>query len=1550
LIKCVVFDFDLTLVDSSNIAHVIERGEWGAVFRNISDIPIYDNVKKALIELVKLNIPYAIASNAPRGYIEKVLKYHQIPCDFIVGYHDVSSHKPSSESLLKCSAFFGVSPENCVYIGNDNIDYETAVNAGFGFLGVEWGRFDGLQVKKFCYSNFITNLIGFVDNESIEELERDCIVNNSNHFCLGFYAGTIKSKVLDFKSGSKDSEERWAALIKRFSSYFPKVDIVVRALGHKELLTKENKLSALARVLAHSMNASYEPDLLTKSQATIKSSSLSKYQRIEQIKGLYSAKKNVISKYNLSFIIFDDVFTTGATTKEITRAIHDSYPNAKVFIVTLVKTLLSSESHLAVHHNRRLDKLYGVLKENSDLPHQTRKHKKITELFSANYSHTNHNFVIQNLSQNSISSESERSKYLPAIHVLKNILQRGKPTLVSRFLKEHLSMEKLREFNSADNALIDNKRLSWERIIKGDTVTSFNPAKKFYDELIDKYLGDLKFIRNLILPEARLFDITQVYVESLYNQFVDFYLPQASLIIEIDGSQHELDGGIDYIRDNHAQKYGITTLRITSSEISSESESFKQKMVWLVNYLNTEITNCAYSKFGPTSTITIKDYKDAYFSKKDYQAKNYFATAILRFQLTLLELLENGTLSFNNNWAFEIKSRDTTDFCELAIEDLSLWLSHLLTLQNVNFKPIEYSVTYIKESDEFTNNHCIKIDFSLFQRYTDEHQLRPEVIYVRTHYLDEYKHFCNDHSGKIESVEYKAHDYFQLATSSPIEYRLQLDENSPHHLSLIFILENIFLYNLSGVSFREGQLGIIASALMRNDTIGLLPTGSGKSVCYQLAAILQPAISFVVCPIKSLMYDQKADLDTVFFSRTNFITSDLSAAEKENVQKDFSRGKYFFIYISPERFQSQAFRLELQKLNNFSTFAYAVIDEVHCLSEWGHDFRISYLNLANAIDKFAPDSTYIGLTATASVNVLRDIQSEFKINDVNVKTPINFTRKELRFDIIDDGGQKADVLKNLLLEMKDKWQKQDGSDRKCGIVFTPHVNGQKGCYPLAGSLSAHLGEEVHYYSGSTPKDFNSPIMSNSEFEKYKKDVQDGFKLNKYHLLTATKAFGMGVNKGNIAFTVHYGMPGSMEALYQEAGRAGRNKELFVEQPADCLVLVSPEHYTGLDEVWTPTVSVEQLRKHQKNLSRDSDISTNLFMFLNGIDTVKDDFSLIKRVYDTYYQEGEELLKRVQSLHVNADKSKVQKAIYRLLQLGIVSDWTVEDYFRGVYEVQFVKHDSDIVRKTLESTIQKYEPDFLISNVLASPNGKYQTLVKMKRGNKLSDIEFYITILLLWSYEHFAYNRRQSLKNVYEQCLSLTTGEISNQEFKVRLENYFRFNQSSHFLQHIADNPHEFARWFNVFYRDNNSKDCNDLLSLSELSEIKDQLSRFLESYMNNTGLNFISGIVRLLLNDFNDPDGKNRLISAFRNINEYQESDIYLVIDGLIEIVSGRLTSKDKSELVITIHKVLDDEKVIEKFYASIGDEFSTSILLEKQLETVKGVVNKMRSINWLMH
>jgi ATP-dependent DNA helicase RecQ len=1449
----------------------------------------------------------------------------------------------------------------CIF-GDNDIDYKTALNMNVKFYGVDWGEFSYKNVVKVNYSNLIGVIFnGLVpEQEKVQDIEvvtsyvvENLMLHDENRYYLGYYKDPIKEKIFGFKNNKKKEVDEWNSIIEDNVSSLPKINYIVRALGHNETIIENTSLDSTGQLISEHTSAKYIPDLLIKNSATKKSTTMGAQERKEEIKGKYSINKmhqeyEDLQSENRTILIIDDVYTTGATMSEITRVLSNEFSFVKIYIFSLVQTKGFSDTPQMQHHNHNLFKMLEY--SNSKIEKQPIEFKKnlyVVKSFSANYSFSNHNFIIQNLFNYSIKSDPRKSKYLPAIYILKNILQRGKPTLLSKYLQEHIgSIHKQSDFRKS-YALIDKTPLPWKRIIRGDERNNYYPAKKFYDDLLPKYLGEYSFVKNLIIPEVSIYDITRVYVKELYNQQVDFYLPQASLIIEIDGTQHQASKTKDRERDLHTAKHGIETIRITTNELESEDQSFLFKIEQIKSRIK-QMTDLGLSRQQDNATvITLDDYQNTYLNNPDLDNSNYIATAIMRMQLLILELLENDSLSFEDEWLFEIKEHDIHGFTELAIEDTFLWLHHILRLHGINFKKPFYKVTIIALKEDFSSSPgIIKVDFSLLQRFTDICQDSEGIIYVRTHYLDEYRYFRAGNAANIQESIYKEYDFFTMSTLEPISYSLNLDGNDSDKISLLFLLENIFLQNIDNVDFREGQLGIITNALSRNNTVGLLPTGSGKSICYQLASILQPAISFVVCPIKSLMYDQKADLDEIFFSRTNYITSDLNSEEKATIQREYAEGKYFFIFVSPERFQSKVFREEFASINQEKAFAYAVIDEVHCLSEWGHDFRTSYLNLSNAISKLSPEASYIGLTATASVDVLRDIQIEFNIEDMDVKTPLNYTREELKFNVINDYGSKENELQKQLLELDTRWKvfTPNGKDSRCGIIFTPHVNGDKGCYTLSKNLSNALNIDVGYYSGSVPKVNRQAVMKDKDFDIYKKSVQDGFKDNRFTLLTATKAFGMGVNKGNIFYTIHYGIPSSMESLYQEAGRAGRDKSKFIDESAECLVLLTPERNPEvLTSLWEPTITLDELKEASKHTLRDGDINTNLFMFTNSLDTINNEYSLMKDLYTQYYS-SEVLKQLVKSSSLNSTKAKVEKAIYRLSQLGIVDDWTIEDFFRGEFSVEFKKHTEEDVLVFMTQTIQKYDKNFSLDNLKKEGSKHYNFIFSQE--DRFAKIEIYFVVLLLWSYEHFAYKRRQSLKNVYDNCTDLASGKITDVDFKQTLENYFKFNESSYVLQHVADNPNDYTKWFEVFYKIVDGYIEDILINKPKQVQTKDQLSRFLESYMQNVGLNFISGILRLLLNDYNDPDGRVRFENSLTTIKDYETKDKDKIIDRLINLASF-FEMNQKNLLVRSIDKIFNDRTLLYKFSATIEDEYSLGEILSGQVTRLQKINQKIKEIPW---
>ena len=1040
--------------------------------------------------------------------------------------------------------------------------------------------------------------------------------------------------------------------------------------------------------------------------------------------------------------------------------------------------------------------------------------------YTANYTYTNPNFVIQNLVTNQINAD-----LLPILYVTKNIFQRGFPTTMSKYLQSELGkIHKLKNFEQRF-LFATNQTPVWNDTIKGCREKSYYPAKDFFEKIVPNELGEYSFIQSLIVPEIEINNIVGEENKNFINQQVDFYLPQAKLVIEIDGQQHKFDEvtrTLDSIRDKYLAGKKIATIRITTKEL--QNGTYTAKIEDIQKHLKRKEKLLSFYKNA------CDKIEENQVSEEEIKTK-LLPTAIIRFQILLIELLTHNYLTFDKDWNFNILcNEDLSNFAELAINDLLIWIDKLSQLKNkqeLNKPNLKIKITNDKNQFQPTTK-TINIDFSLFKRYTDENKISEDVIFVRTDYFD----------------VIKDKNYFRVSTAEPVNYNIT-NEDKP---ILEFFLDNIF----DKSSFREGQFPIISNILNRKDTIGLLPTGGGKSLCYQLPCILQPSINFVVCPIKSLMYDQKYNLDKTLITNVNFITSDLEADERRKIERNFEQGKYLFTWISPEKLQIPSFREKISSIITNFSIAYAVMDEVHCLSEWGHDFRTSYLNLAKTIDKLSPKNKngegiikFIGLTATASINVLKDIKVEFsrrkqRLEDENIKSLLDYSRKELQFEVINDNGNKHKEIQKLLEELKDTESFTETTE-KIGLIFTPYINDTYGCYSVANRLNTLFPKQVGWFSGDIPKRDvydnktgrkigKEPVMTPDEFNKYKQKIQKDFKENKYQLLVATKAFGMGIDKQNIFYTFHYGLPSSVEALYQEAGRAGRWDKSKLENNnkiGKCYVLHSPETH-GKDKVerllHKDTTFAEMKKINEDVKWNGRDIFRQVFLFTQGQNDIEEDFKIILGVIEHYFKENS--LVRIfwndASSKLKISSDTLQKAIYRLSLLGIVSDWTTD--FVNHYQIQFNSLDENNIVKNVSDYIIKYKPDADIKTELL-------------RVQQNSVLEKAIWFLLEWTFENIAYSRKQSLKTLSDLCSKFEGSE----NFKQSIDSYFVFSETTFVLQHIAENPKEYDKWFEVLITN------NQFPNKSEFKKLRDSISRFLESYRNNIGLNFLSGFVRLAL-------------------------------------------------------------------------------------------------------
>lgn len=350
-------------------------------------------------------------------------------------------------------------------------------------------------------------------------------------------------------------------------------------------------------------------------------------------------------------------------------------------------------------------------------------------------------------------------------------------------------------------------------------------------------------------------------------------------------------------------------------------------------------------------------------------------------------------------------------------------------------------------------------------------------------------------------------------------------------------------------SFRQGQWPIIDRLLRGHSVLGVLPTGAGKTVCFQLPALVQPGVTLVVSPLVSLMDDQIMNLRAVGLDFAGRVHSRLAQDESEEELRRFKAGEYKLFYISPERFHSRRFLADLASLVQDSGLRidHIAVDEAHLASEWGHDFRPSYLTLPHAHSVLAPDAPVALLTATAPTPIRTDLARLFHAVDLEVVLPDTFDRPELSFEIHPVHGEfeRQETLERLLLESvpqslghKDfaSLHALDGADqvRHGGLIFAPW--GRRSDKAYRNEIRAEAIHGVLERRG-VPSALYRGGDGRAAINRYN---QERFKRNEVPLVVATKGFGTGIDKPDIRYTIHADLPGSLESLYQEAGRAGRD--------------------------------------------------------------------------------------------------------------------------------------------------------------------------------------------------------------------------------------------------------------------------------------------------------------------------------------------------------------------------------------------------------------------------
>lgn len=1035
------------------------------------------------------------------------------------------------------------------------------------------------------------------------------------------------------------------------------------------------------------------------------------------------------------------------------------------------------------------------------------------------------------------------------VYVLDNLISRGFPTFCSINLERDLSRIIRNDFDIqestvqgaikfTDNITNNLVKKNWVKSITGSLILfdqNFDPNRVF-EEIENQYnLGnnitvseeEQKFYCR-ILPNIFGFNISQLFepqrkIETMlpaneainyFGQRVDFAIEtvDAKVVIEIDGLQHfqdEVQMNLDNQRRNSLRNNGWKVIEITATEIN---EGLNEQ---IINELKQILIDSKYlDRLNKNETISFSSLSDKLI---------HIPLLLARFQKVLLWALKKGYLNFHQeSWKFCFIEEDVS-YAKFAVEDLKVWLSNFCSLYNVPLPEIQYRTEKTLEDFNPNSNEEILFYISLKKKWAIKEK---QIIREKVNYL-----------AFVVTSRFYFGNNFKVNSMTPFTYEL----NESNEENLLFLLQSIFRKK----NYWEGQIEILKRSLALKPVIGLLPTGAGKSLTYQLSALLQPGVTLVVDPLRSLMFDQANNMNNYLIENISFINSELTIEEREQVVNEMSNGKYHLVFIAPERFQDIRFRNSLIQMTVSFSIPYLVIDEAHCVSEWGHDFRTSYLNLAKTAKKYCNyqnyEPTVLALTGTASYSVLTDVQREIGIDEEEAKIyPSTFNRDELQFDIYSTLSEnKINILLGLLQNTipqalntnENELFQLNGNNTKSGLIFVPWTNGEFGSQ-VRDELQRRLNIRVEFFSGSIPNFFQTNLLfvqREKEWNREKRRIQNDFKNNEFPVLVSTKAFGMGIDKPNIRYTIHYGIPASLEAFYQEAGRAGRDRN-----NSYCIIIFSNNSPENADKYLDINRSAQDLRNlRQQNqwpqFGQEGDIHRMLFFHMRAFQGVDIEIrNLHKLLTDSIYPDYNDLHQGATCQKNIQRDDNLDKLIYRLSILGIVSDYTI-DWNANQYSVTLKRLSDEEYLNNVKNYLGRYK----------TPNDVRQAENQIINANGTNMLERCLGYIVRFAYNEIEKKRRTALKTILEVSRSASQQPQNDRNNYLR-EQLLAYLEKSIFtdllLKIVQSNDH--TKWWEVL---------NQVTNIDLARQLLGGCRRTIESYPEYSGLYILSAFARLLI-------------------------------------------------------------------------------------------------------
>lgn len=821
-------------------------------------------------------------------------------------------------------------------------------------------------------------------------------------------------------------------------------------------------------------------------------------------------------------------------------------------------------------------------------------------------------------------------------------------------------------------------------------------------------------------PRAAAFLIPQAPLESLADdegetttRWVDFLLAvpgREPLVLEVDGAQHERARAVDAQRDDALQQAGVGVLREPGAAVGTETSALRAAVLAAEEHLASLVTPPGDAWLVAIDTV--------------------------RLVYGMVEALASGVLRSADRWLVRTNARVDPNTLGPALDALAA-IDHLW---DTGVMPGEVAIDGLPESRWRSSWRSQEPEGTVSEvgicvEWAPTWSALPDrgtwEVVVRGVPLAAHAGWDRDLSSDRRSID---------------PGRLPVDAEAA--------VEAIARYVYGIDRLRPGQFRAIRQILAGRDSCVLLPTGHGKTLIYHLSSLLRPGVTLVVGPLKALIDDQEQRLLAEGIDRVAAIHSGKADdSARQVLLGGVGSGNASFALVSPERLQIASFRERLQGVAARGLVALAVVDEAHCVSEWGHDFRTSYLRLGRNLRRLCRGDDDVpppicALTGTASPAVLRDVLRELEIDPSEpgaLQRPDSFDRPNLHYEVL--SGTEHETVPNLrraFVERVPAFLGEElqtvcslrGPSTASGIIFAPWRTNEYGVTTVRRrlldwyheALVAGEGSEEPSIAGdvSTPKEAvgASPSIEIGMFTGSSDDrAEDAekartafrFKHNEIPILVATKAFGMGVDKPNIRWTIHVGFPSSIEAFAQEAGRSGRDGN-----PALCLLVSGPPPREAADHLLDVTAtSQERRRRFEQHTGRD-DLGRQLFFLYNsfpgeeesGVNEgakkaaekgwVSGEVKQVAAMWDELRAAGAAPTGQVELARLTPESKKFgkrekdqirtlrERALFRLTVIGVVDDVTI-DYGAGTMKVDFAHYSQASIDEALIDFADRVQP-------------------------------------------------------------------------------------------------------------------------------------------------------------------------------------------------------------------------------------------------------------------